>query len=276
MLLSSIGTITIDVLHLNAVPEPVCAALGAGLFTDGGPLWRALADLNSPATAADADRNATVATLLALRENAVLGDMFKSSPRTRALDQLGNLAARGSVIAEGSTSFDLACSLDGVWALGMAAPSAPRTPLNLSLLAFDRDEDGSTTYAVLEPPARGSLFATSALPGASYSQAEERTFLEIGDSFYQVCSLAQHSFINSTKHCDGSVLLPSISMPFVANDSSAPLRCRLAAYLQQSCSSLSVLLESPHPPVVTRWTARTRSFCSLSHTWLPHSAWFND
>lgn len=186
MLLSAVGTIIIDVVHLNAVPEPVCAPLNSGLFTDGSALWRSLADLNAPATAGDAERNVTVAALLQLRDDTVQGDIYKASPRTRALDQLGNLAARGGVIAEGPTSFDLACSLDGAWAIDMAAPTAPLAPLNLSLLAFDRDEGGSTTYAVLDPPTRGLLFATSALPGASYSQSAERTFLEIGDQFYQV------------------------------------------------------------------------------------------
>jgi hypothetical protein len=120
-----------------------------------------------------------------VQDSAVLSDIYKTSPRTRALDQLSNLAERGGVIADRPTSYDVSCALQSVWSLGMAVASAPRA-LNISLLAFDRDEDTSTTYQVLELPTRGTLFATSALPGASYTQAAERAFLEIGDSFYQV------------------------------------------------------------------------------------------
>ena len=47
-----------------------------------------------------------------------------------------------------------------------------QTLLNISLLAFDRDAVEATTYHIIDRPQRGTLFATSALPGNSYTQVE--------------------------------------------------------------------------------------------------------
>lgn len=219
--LSAEGSIAIEVAHVNAPPQPACESLDGGLFDDED-LLRSLRGLTSTAPASFVSREAATGLMIASRDVAIGEDPSRSSLRTQALERLTALAEEGAVVS-GKSAFDLACSADGVWEMRMvpgveSSAAGEQQALSVSLLAFDRDGALGTTYKLLSPPTRGTLFATSALPqerhpevrkGAWHwlfpmchrvslsnptvanlcswhEQAEARTFLEIGKKLHTV------------------------------------------------------------------------------------------
>eukprot|EP00873_Tetraselmis_striata_P025523 jgi/Tetstr1/445787/TSEL_033434.t1 len=186
--LSSAAIVDITVRHINSLPIPVCdlpavaAESGLPLIADA-ELRASLSNLADHNAMSRVSRNDTAAGLVLAGTEAVAGDIYKAESRTRALDLLSFFVREGTIL-DGPSAFEFACSSAGSWELEMGTAEAPHA-LDVSLLAFDRDEDQALTYHVVQPPLRGSLFATTALPGASYAQAQERTFLEVGSVLFQ-------------------------------------------------------------------------------------------
>jgi hypothetical protein len=186
--LSSAAVVNITVTHINALPIPICDARAVSSqvgppFISSDELRRDLAALTDRARSAEISRNETAAGIVTEAAEAVAADIYKAELRTRALDLLAFFANDGTLI-EGHSAYDLACSADGSWELDMGTSSDPHH-LDVSLFAYDRDEEQAVTYRLVKAPLRGSLFATTALPGASYAQAKERSFLDVGGILFQ-------------------------------------------------------------------------------------------
>lgn len=182
MELSAEATISIEVVHINSVPRPVCEDANSGLLQDHSLIAALRALAGSPSAAAaedgvdtpDVDRNATVELLVAEMGAAVIGDRFSRSLRTQALRRLASYAQAGAIIgAGGGQYYDLACSVAGSWELDMTVPEgAPEGAhwLDVSLAAFDRDEEDSITYTIMQAPQHGTIFGSTGLLDTDYTQ----------------------------------------------------------------------------------------------------------
>lgn len=200
MELSSLGTVSIEVVHINALPLPVCEDNRSQLLLDDS-LRAALKAMTNSSMSSPASAATAAEWLLAERDNAVIADRFRSQLRTQALDRLAGNVAGGRLLSSGNSSFSLACSVAGSWNLRMSDAGAGsaeegqaegESVLDIALLAFDRDEDVATTYRILSLPTRGNLFAATAVTGESFTSSAQRIFMEIGGSFYQVPLLRKH------------------------------------------------------------------------------------
>jgi hypothetical protein len=186
--LTSAAVVNITVRHINALPIPICDARAVSSevgppFISSDELRRNLAGLSYRAGRGEISRNETAAGIVAEAAEAVSADIFKAALRTQALEYLAFFAGDGTLV-DGPSAYDLACTADGTWDMEMGTSSSPRH-LNVSLFAYDRDEEEGVTYRMVKVPSKGSLFATTGLPGTSYAQAEERSFLDVGGVLFQ-------------------------------------------------------------------------------------------
>ena len=218
MQLKSVGVVTINVMHINSAPQPICENPESGLLGEG-PLLSSLRALTSHLSSSLVSLEETAALVRQTATEARLEDPQMVFLRTAALHQMSENTEFGAIIHDaGNTSaaHSVACSLSGTWEMDMVSADLPGR-LNLSLMAFDRDEEEETTYQVLQAPERGLLLATTALPGLwntnqvrlSYEidcpcsgvlivngifieirfymlQTMNRTYLEVAGSFYEV------------------------------------------------------------------------------------------
>ena len=165
MQLKSVGVVTINVMHINSAPQPICENPKSGLL-DEGPLLASLRALTSHHSSSLVSLEETAALVREAAIEARFVDPQMASLRTAALNQMSENTKLGAIIHNvGNTSaHSVACSLSGTWEMDMVSADLPGS-LNLSLMAFDRDEEVETTYQVLQAPERGLLLATTALPG---------------------------------------------------------------------------------------------------------------
>ena len=160
--LVSSATINIAVEHINKPPYPACEDGSSGLFLSEN-LWTTLRAVSQGEAAAN---NGTNVLLFAEIEAATGSDAQRELPRTQALDRLVRLAANGAIVF-GPSAWPLACSASGAKQTRMVSDLVQES-LNMSLLAFDGDQDASITYTLLDVPTEGTLYATTALPSAIY------------------------------------------------------------------------------------------------------------
>ena len=168
MLLEGSATIFITVRHINSVPHPACEDASGGLITSVALLEDLKAMTVTGETRDAVDRVQAVSDLVSERDRAIAESKGRTNIRVRALTQLATTASDGLLVA-GPTAYDLACSASGLWTIPMPTEDS-RQLLNISLLAFDKDDTSGGVYQIVKGAEHGMLFATTALPGSSYSQ----------------------------------------------------------------------------------------------------------
>lgn len=183
MLLEGEGTVTIIVESTNSPPRLACGVSPPGLMFSSQQLLSDLRGLSSVGVSATIDRQKVVQALVAERNSAIASTSGRSTLKTQALTTLAGIASDGMVIA-GSRSHSIACSSVTTWDVGMSTDASP-SYLNVSLLAFDPDGK-LISYQIVTPPSRGTLYATTALPGRLLPLETDRAYLDIDNNLYEV------------------------------------------------------------------------------------------